>query len=537
MPPSLMSVPRLYHVRGDRDGAAAAGLGDDRGLALVLLRVQHLVRDAPLGELLREVLGLLDRGGADQDRLALLVLLRDVVDDGGELRDLGAVDQVRLVLADHVAVGRDRDDTELVDLVELRGLGHGRTGHARQLRVQAEEVLQGDRGEGLVLVLDVHPFLRLDGLVHALVVAAADEDAAGVLVDDHDFAVDDDVVLVDLEQFLGLDGVVEVTDERGVDRLVEVLDAEPVLDLGDTGLVDGDRALLLVDLVVAGLLDALERLAGLALGQAGDQLREVRVPLRGLVGRARDDQRGTGLVDEDRVDLVDHGEVVAALDELVLGPRHVVAEVVEAELVVRAVGDVVGVLLTALGRRHVRQDAADLEAEELVDPAHHLGVALGEVVVHRDQVDALAGQRVQVRREGADEGLALTGLHLGHVAEVQGGAAHDLDVVVTLAEDALGGLADRREGLGQQVVQALAVLVTLLVLVRERTQVGVGEVDEVLFDGVDLVRDAVQFLRILPSPARMSLLKTDTEVCLLAGRAWHWFVHGHGGWAPPQRPS
>ncbi len=485
------------HVRGDGDGAPAAGLGDDRRLTVVLLGVEHLVRDAALGELLGEVLGLLDRRRTDEDRLALLVLLRDVVDDGGELRDLGPVDQVRLVLADHVAVGRDRDDTELVDLVELGGLGHGRTGHARQLRVEAEEVLQGDRGEGLVLVLDVHPFLRLDRLVHALVVAAAREDTAGVLVDDHDFAVDDDVVLVGLEELLGLDRVVEVTDERGVHRLVEVLDAEPVLDLGDTGLVDGDGALLLVDLVVAGLLDALQRLAGLALGQAGHQLREVAVPLRGLVGRAGDDQRGTGLVDQDRVDLVDHGEVVAALDELVLRPGHVVAQVVEAELVVRAVGDVGVVLLAALRRRHVRQDAADLQAEELVHPAHQLGVALGEVVVHRDQVDALAGQRVQVRGQRADEGLALTGLHLGDVAEVQRRATHDLDVVVALAEDALGGLADGREGLGQQVVQALAVLEALLVLVRERPQLGVGEVDEVLFDGVDLVRDAVQFAQDL----------------------------------------
>ena len=191
------------------------------------------------------------------------------------------------------------------------------------------------------------------------------------------------------------------------------------------------------------------------------------------------------------------GEVVAALDELVLRPRHVVAEVVEAELVVRAVRDVAGVLLAALRRRHVRQDAADLEAEELVDPAHHLGVALGQVVVDRDQVDALAGQRVEVRGQRADEGLALTGLHLGDVAEVQGRAAHHLDVVVALAEDALGGLTDGREGLGKQVVQALAVGVPLLVLVGERPQLGVGEVDEVLFDGVDLVRDAVQFAQDL----------------------------------------
>lgn len=132
-----------------------------------------------------------------------------------------------------------------------------------------------------------------------------------------------------------------------------------------------------------------------------------------------------------------------------------------------------------------------------MDSAHHLGVTLGEIVVDRDQVHALAGERVQIRGQGADEGLALTGLHLGHIAEVQGGSAHHLYVVVTLSEDALRGLTDRGERFGKQVVQALAVRVPFLVLVGERPQLGVGEVDEVLFDGADLVRDAVQFAQDL----------------------------------------
>ena len=54
-----------------------------------------------------------------------------------------------------------------------------------------------------------------------------------------------------------------------------------------------------------------------------------------------------------------------------------------------------------------------------VEPAHPLGVAGGQVVVDRDHVDALAGQRVQVHRQGRDEGLALAGLHLGDPPEVQ----------------------------------------------------------------------------------------------------------------------
>ncbi len=64
-------------------------------------------------------------------------------------------------------VGHD-DHFELVDLLELRRLGVGRAGHARELLVHAEIVLEGDRGEGLVLVLDLDAFLGLDRLVQTL---------------------------------------------------------------------------------------------------------------------------------------------------------------------------------------------------------------------------------------------------------------------------------------------------------------------------------------------------------------------------------
>ena len=85
------------HVGGDGDRAEPAGLGDDAGLLLVVLGVQHVVRDRALLELARQVLGALDAGGADQDRLALLVALGDVVDDRDVLGLFGLVDQVGLV--------------------------------------------------------------------------------------------------------------------------------------------------------------------------------------------------------------------------------------------------------------------------------------------------------------------------------------------------------------------------------------------------------------------------------------------------------
>ena len=69
---------------------------------------------------------------------------------------------------------------------------------------------------------------------------------------------------------------------------------------------------------------------------------------------------------------------------------------------------------------------------------------------------ALAGERVEIDRQRRDEGLAFAGLHLGDAALVQHHAADELDVEMALAERALGRLAHGREGLDQDVVEALA---------------------------------------------------------------------------------
>ena len=72
------------HVGRDRDGAGPARLHDDLGLALVVLRVQHLVRDALLLQQARQELRRLDRRRADEHGLAARVAVPDVLDDGVE---------------------------------------------------------------------------------------------------------------------------------------------------------------------------------------------------------------------------------------------------------------------------------------------------------------------------------------------------------------------------------------------------------------------------------------------------------------------
>ncbi len=98
---------------------------------------------------------------------------------------------------------------------------------------------------------------------------------------------------------------------------------------------------------------------------------------------------------------------------------------------------------------------ADGQPEELVQRPIHSASRRREIVVHGDEVHAAARERVEVRGQRRHEGLALAGLHLRDPAEVERGAAHDLDVEVALAEHPAAGLAHGRERLGEQVVEGV----------------------------------------------------------------------------------
>ena len=90
-------------------------------------------------------------------RIGCPFLLRslDVFRQRGKLVVLVEIHDVGLVHSGDRLVGRDLENVEAVDLVELAGLGDGSTGHPGQLLVHPEVVLEGDRGERLVLFLDL----------------------------------------------------------------------------------------------------------------------------------------------------------------------------------------------------------------------------------------------------------------------------------------------------------------------------------------------------------------------------------------------
>ena len=297
--------------------------------------------------------------------------------------------------------------------------------------------------------------------------------ATGKFVYDDDFAVLDDIVFVAQEDgvrlyrllhvVLPLDGgdVVDVGKAQQLGRLVEAL--------------FGKRraAMFFVDRIIAGSVFLARFLAFdlLAAHELRDNPVDLEILVGGLLAGPGDDQRRAGFVNQDGIDFIDDGvaeqlvlsaaavggcyrdRLDGALDTIGQPELHVVAQVIESELVIGPVGDVSVVAVLPLMVVQVVQDGADGQPQRPMDLSHPFGVARGQVVVDRDDVYALAFERIQVGGQRGHQGLAFTCSHFGDLAAVQGDAADQLDVEMAHVHEAAAGFAHYGEGFDEEVVQ------------------------------------------------------------------------------------
>ena len=470
----------------------------------------------------REQFGILDRCGSDQHRLAAPIAILDIADDRVGLFLEGPENEVVLVLSDHRQIGWDHHRLQMVDLLKLEGLGIRRAGHAGEFGVHAEIILKRDRRQRLILALDGHPFLGFDGLMKPVGPAAPGHEPSGEFVDDDDFAVLNYIVLIAVKKRMRAKRRIQMVHERNVVRVVQAASG-----LQQPGLVENCFGVLvtflrqqylmrfLIDPIVA--LPLLFRLPC----ELGRELVQPVIEIYVVVGLAGDDQRRARFIDQDGIDFVDDGIDEAALHFFRRMEDHVVAQVVEAEFVVGAVGDVrrIGRLLEVVA--HLRHIDADGQAQEAVDPAHPVGIALGKVIVDGDDVYTAAGQRIQVRGQCGDQRLAFAGAHFGDLPVVQTHAADQLHVEMAHLQGALARFAHHGERLGHDRVECLALSDALLERRRLRLQLVVRQRGNRGLQRVDLCDDLRVLLQKPLVPAAEDLGKNigDHRVGISSRRA------------------
>ena len=459
----------------------------------MVLGVQQVAGDALPLQHVSQKLVLLDRYGTYQHGLSFGVALFHLTDHGAVFAVLGLINAVIIVDTGDGAVGGDFHNIQLVDGGEFLFLRQRRTGHTGELAIHTEIVLECDGGQRFALPLHLHPLLGLDGLMETLVIAAAEHETACELVHDDDLAVLYHIVHIPFHDAVGTDGLIDVVGDGAVLRITQIVQMEELLRLGNAPGGKGDAAGLFIHDVIGVdvgifLLLGVGLHDGEALELAGEGIGHV-VELGGLVALAGDDEGGAGFIDQDGVHLVHDGEVVSPLHQLVGIDGHVVPQVVKAHLVVGAVSNigVIGLLALLLGQ--IVDDQTHAQPQKTVNLAHPLAVALGKVVVDGDDMDALAGQGVQIGGQSGHQCLAFTGLHFGDTTLMQHDAAHQLYGVGAHPQYAVRRLPDGGKGLRQNVVQCFAVLEAFLEFRRFGLQLGVGQRLILLLHALDLVND------------------------------------------------
>ena len=341
------------HVRRDRHRARPACLRDDLRFTFVLFGIEDFMGHPPPAQHLAQLLILLDAARAHQHRPALAVPPLDLRHHRADLRPLGLVDEIGCILADHRFVRGDDDDGEIVNLLQFLFLRLGRAGHPRQFGVHAEVVLNGDGRQSLALPFDPDVLFRLDRLVQAIGVPAAQHQPAGEFVHNDHLAVLHHVIHVFLVAGVRPQPLLHVIHEVHVLDVGQILHAQR--PLGARNPLLGQRRALqfLIHGVVAGG------------DQALDQSGKVVVLLGRRLHHPGDDQRGPRLVDENEIHLVHDCIPQLTLHQVLRAQRHVVAQIIETELAHGAVRHVCLIRLPA-GHR-----------PKVVEPVVGVGVRVG----------------------------------------------------------------------------------------------------------------------------------------------------------------
>jgi len=160
----------------------------------MLLGIQGFMFNLVLVQQVRQVFGYLNRGGTNEHRLFPNYTILDVFNHGLVFLFCRKINQVAFIIPDHRFMGWYNNHFQSVNLLKFKGFGICRTRHAGQFVIQSEIILEGNRGNGLVFMLNLHPFLGLYSLMQAIRPASSGHGSASEFIDNDHLVILDDIV-------------------------------------------------------------------------------------------------------------------------------------------------------------------------------------------------------------------------------------------------------------------------------------------------------------------------------------------------------
>ena len=483
------------HVGCNGHCAHFAGLRHDFRLFFVVLCVQHIVRNALLFQHSRHQFALFDRNGTHQNRLSLFMALNNLIHHRPEFCGLRFVNHIGMVYSCHRLIGGNLDNIQFVNGLEFFLLGHCRTGHTGQLAVQTEVILEGNGCQRFVFPLHVHMLFCLNGLVQTLAVPTTQHNTACELVHNQHFAVFDHIVNIPFHNTVSAQRLIDMMIQGRVFNIGEVFNLECGLGLFHAALRQRCGFGFFVHYVVRVdvhilFLFAVQTGEHFAL-QTGNKFLCQTIHIRGFIALTGNNQRGTGLINQNGVHLVHDGKGMTPLHHLAFVNRHIVPQIVKAHLVIGTVGNIRSISGFPVAGLHIVDNQTHAQTQEPIDLAHPFRVTFGQIIVHGNDMHTLAGQCVQICRKHSHQRFTFTGAHLRNSALMQHNAADNLHPIGLHTQNTPCSLTGRCKCLRQNIVQSFSVCQPFFELAGFCLQLFIGQLSVCFIQRHNFIGDGV----------------------------------------------
>ena len=229
-------------------------------------------------------------------------------------------------------------------------------------------------------------------------------------------------------------------------------------------------------------------------GQTGNQAIDLVIQIGGFFSRPRYDQWRAGFVYQDTVDLVHDGKVELTLDQRFTVELHIVSQIIEAEFIIRPVGDVRSIGSLPFIVVQSVHDGPDGQSQELVDMSHPLGVAPCQIIVDGNDMHAFSRQCVQISRQGGGQGFTFTGFHFRDLALMKNDPPNQLNIKMPHVQRAHRCLPDGGKRFRKKVIKIFTLIEALSEFSGTGFELFIAEGLNFRLQGVDLIDERLNSL-------------------------------------------
>ena len=359
------------HIGCDCYRSMKSGIGYDCSLLLMILCIQYIMLDSFFLQHLAEKFGYFNRNCTYQHRLSCCMRFFNSFYNCFVFFFLCLINSILKIHSLYRPVCRNFNNVHSINITELFFLCDRSTCHTTLLVILIKQVLECNCCQSLTLSSHLHMFLRLDCLMQTIRVTTSRHDTSCKLIDDHNFTIRSyNIILITEHQIVCSECKDNIMLDFQVLRISKVFDVEELLYFLHTIFCQVNCLLFLINNEITSLFDFFSH-DGIHLGKLTACLTAFQLFCKNIAGFIQscrlpalsgNDQRCSGLIDQNGIDLIDNCIMQSSLNQLFFINNHVISQIIKSKFIIRYISNIAIISLSSLVIVHLIENNTDFES-------------------------------------------------------------------------------------------------------------------------------------------------------------------------------